>query len=241
MKHRPRVTIVDLGISNLHSVANALRTLGADVSIAMHGKEIIEPRRLLLPGVGAFPEGMNRLRDRGFITPLRQAQRCGTPILGICLGMQLLFTDGAEFAPFEGLGMLDGHVRAIPKPALRPSPVKVPHVGWDKVNVRSQRGLFAHIDDSFHAYFLHSYRALPTNRSHEWATCSYGPHEICAVAGKRNVMGTQFHPEKSGPAGLQILQNFLEYTVEQFAGVTGSFNAEEVKNARHQVSGVRAP
>lgn len=226
----PRVTVIDLGISNTHSVANALRSLGADVSIAMHGKEITRSQRLILPGVGAFREGIERLHERGFATVLRRHQQDGTPLLGICLGMQLLFTDGSEFGPAEGLGLIAGHVRAIPRPALRRSPVKIPHVGWDVVALDRRHPLLSGLGESFYGYFLHSFRALPTNPDDCWATCTYGPHSICAVAGNGSVMGTQFHPEKSGPAGLQILQNFIDIPVSR----------EEAKHARDQLPGVRA-
>ena len=229
----PSVTLINIGTSNLHSVTNALTQLGASVSIAMHGEEIKNAERLILPGVGTFRDGMERLERLGFVGALQQHQKRGTPVLGICLGMQLLFTDGSEFGPCEGLDLIPGHVRPIPKPALRRSPVKIPHVGWDQVQIAGfdsgqAHPLFDGLENNFYAYFLHSFHAQPKDSRAVLASCQYGPHSICAVARRGSIFGTQFHPEKSGALGLRLLANFMNYRATR----------EETENAPDSLSRV---
>ena len=202
------VTIVDYGLGNLHSVANALTHLGATVDYAHNGKAIASAERLVLPGVGAFADGMRNLTSRGQVQALRAFAGSGRPFIGICLGMQLLFDESDEFGTHTGLGIISGRVERIPAVG-----VKVPHVGWNRLQPAQRHAwdgsLLAKTPAGSFAYFVHSYAAHPRTPAHLLVVATYGPHRLTAAVAVGAVTGFQFHPEKSGAAGLTMLSSFL--------------------------------
>jgi glutamine amidotransferase len=206
---KTHVTIVDYGLGNLHSVQKALAHLGAQVEMAESGAGIERAERLVLPGVGAFSDGMNGLRTRGQVEPLRAYAASGRPLLGICLGAQLLMAESEEFGRHKGLGMIAGRVVEVPREG-----VKVPHVGWARLQPPPHRDwsgtLLRGTPPGTWAYFVHSFHAVPENPADICAVTRYGPHQITAVVARGRVAGFQFHPEKSGPAGLTMLEAFLD-------------------------------
>lgn len=201
------VTIVDYGLGNLHSVGKALIHLGARVAVAEDAAGVLAAERLLVPGVGAFADGMAGLSDRGQVQALRSAAARGTPIAGICLGAQLLLARSEEFGSHAGLGIIGGTVRMIPAAG-----VKVPHVGWNRL-VPTAGGWagspLAGTSSGTWAYFIHSFHMMPDDPAHILATTRHGAHELIAAVRSGRTTGFQFHPEKSGPAGLAMLAAFL--------------------------------
>lgn len=192
--------IVDYGVGNLKSVTNAMAYLGLPTKITADPRELELADAIILPGVGAFPDAADRLRapglDRVLIT---QAER--KPILGICLGMQLLFERGSEVRECEGLGLVSGSVERIE------TPYKLPHIGWNSLTFPNPSPLFAGLDEGCCVYFVHSFCGVAGDPSQVIAATEYGPQVVAAVQ-NGSVFGCQFHPEKSGEVGLQILKNF---------------------------------
>lgn len=202
-----RVTIVDYGLGNLHSVIKAFRHLGAEVSVAEDAEGVRRAERLVVPGVGAFADGMAGLARRGQDAALRERAAAGCPLLGICLGAQLLLAAGEEFGRHAGLGLIPGTVRRIPDAG-----VKVPHVGWNRLwpgPAGWEGSLLAATPPGTWAYFVHSFHAEPDDPHAVLAIARYGPHTITAAVRSGRIVGCQFHPEKSGPAGLAMLAAFL--------------------------------
>jgi glutamine amidotransferase len=201
------ITIVDYGVGNLRSVQKALERVGATAVVSDDPDALEAARGVVLPGVGAFGDGMAELRRRGLVEPLRRWAAAGRPLLGICLGMQLLFDSSEEMGDHQGLGLLPGRVVRFP-----PGDLKVPHVGWNQLRLAgsSSQGkdpLLAGIADGAYAYFVHSYYAEPAEPGDVLATTDYGL-SFAAVVGRGRVWGAQFHPEKSQEVGLQLLSNF---------------------------------
>lgn len=194
------IAIIDYGAGNLFSVQNALNYLGFSNQITKDKKEIQKADGLILPGVGAFPDAMKKLRDSDLLEVIRQeAER--KPFLGICLGMQMLFEKSFEFSETEGLGFIPGEVRRIE------TTYKIPHMGWNHLRFyQKDSPLLQGIEEGSSVYFVHSYMAY-TPRENISAVCDYGV-EITALVEKGMIFGTQFHPEKSGEVGLQMLKNF---------------------------------
>jgi imidazole glycerol-phosphate synthase subunit HisH len=203
-----RVGIVNYGMGNLGSVRRALEDLGADVFIADHPWALFEANRVILPGVGAFSEGMNRLQQNGWIEPLRRLvlEEC-RPMLGICLGMQLLASSGEEGGACAGLGFIGGRVSRLDTMGCS---LRIPHVGWNELAFQEGETLFAHIPQQSDFYFVHSYAVTPADKASAIAHAEYGIKVVAAVR-DRHIFGTQFHPEKSSRAGRQVLRNFLNY------------------------------
>lgn len=205
----PKVTVIDYGIGNLHSVQKALRHEGADVTLSAEPAVVRAAERLLLPGVGAFGDGMRELKARGLVQPILDAVGQGTPFLGICLGMQLLLSESEEFGRHEGLGLIPGKVVLLTPQAG----FKVPHIGWNRLTPppgRDWKGsVLEDVAPGTATYFVHSYSAVPEQEAHRLADVDYGGFRISAAVKKGNITGCQFHPEKSGPVGLQILKRFL--------------------------------
>lgn len=199
------IAVVDYGLGNLHSVLNALSYLGANAFVSGDREEILSADGVILPGVGAFGDAAARLRKRGLWEPLRSGVG-GKPLLGICLGMQLLFDNSEEFGTHEGLGLMGGRVSKI---SFRDG-MKIPHMGWNSLRLLAPCPLTEGLADGAYVYFVHSYRAR-AQREQLAATAEYG-EEIPALVRKDRVFGAQFHPEKSGEAGLRILKNFIDYT-----------------------------
>ena len=200
----PRVAIVDYGISNLDSVARAVEECGGTPVITNAPADLEEGERIILPGVGAFPDGMRHLRERGFVEPLRAQVALGIPLLGICLGMQLLADEGLEGERTPGLALVPGTVRRL-------QPVngeRVPHVGWNEVERPTASPLFAGVPDAGNFYFVHSYYFEPADPGVATGWTPYCGRFVSAVA-RGNVYGVQFHPEKSQKLGFAVLRNFL--------------------------------
>jgi glutamine amidotransferase len=211
-----KVTIVDYGIGNLFSVSRALEKCGAEVVLSATPEGILAADRLVLPGVGAFARGMRGLREQGLVEPLREYAKRGRPLLGICLGMQMLFERSTEFGDHEGLGFIPGRIAAI-EPGLDETgaPVKVPHIGWSPLlkpeACRTWDGtILQRLQPGATTYFVHSYTAEPAHEEHRLADAQYGASRISAAVRKDHISGCQFHPEKSGANGLAIVRSFLE-------------------------------
>jgi glutamine amidotransferase len=197
----PEVKIADYGMGNLRSVAKAFEHVGVAAAISADPGELAAAKALVLPGVGAFPEAMREIGRRGIGEPIRERAEAGTPVLGICLGMQLLFESSAEHGGAEGLGLLPGTVEP-----LAASGLKLPHIGWAHLAIELDSELMAGVADGEPFYFVHSLAARPA-AGDLIATAAYG-RPFAAVVGRGNVFGTQFHPEKSSAAGLRMLANF---------------------------------
>lgn len=209
------VTVVDYGIGNLFSVARALEKCGADVLLSDQPDVIARAERLVLPGVGAFYQGMQGLRDRELIDPLLTFASSGRPLLGICLGMQMLFDSSTEFGEHQGLGLIEGLIVPIePKDEVGHA-LKVPHIGWSPLvqpptRPSWQGSVLAGLAPGAHAYFVHSFTANPAHEADRLADAHYGSARISAAVQRDNIFGCQFHPEKSAGAGLCIIKTFLE-------------------------------
>ena len=199
------IAVIDYGVGNLFSVEKALMQFATDVLITGDKELIAKADKLVLPGVGDFGECMSNLEATGLIPTIRECIAKGTPLLGICIGEQILFEGSEESPEAKGLGIFKGMVRRIQAPGL-----KVPHMGWNSVTFsQPNHPLFAHLGEHPYFYFVHSYHCVPEYASIITATTKYGEKLTAAVA-KDNVMATQFHPEKSGDVGLQVLKNFIE-------------------------------
>jgi imidazole glycerol-phosphate synthase subunit HisH len=197
--------LIDAGTGNLRSVQKALEAVGADVLCTSDPRRVGEGRRLVLPGVGAFGDFMSGLHERGLDEVVKQAVARGVPMLGICVGMQALFDIGEEMAEHEGLGLLPGRVVRFGESLG----VKVPHTGWNQVEVQKDAPLFIGVETGAYVYFNHSYYCRAGDPSHVTAVVDYGLQYACSVQ-TENIFGVQFHPEKSQRVGLRILRNFLE-------------------------------
>lgn len=208
------VAIIDYGLGNLYSVARAIEQVGGTVRLVDSSAGIDAAQRLILPGVGAFAAGMAGLQSRNLVDAIRSYATSGRPLMGICLGMQMLLECSHEFGMHEGLGIIPGSVVQV-RPAERADfRAKIPHVGWGAL-FPSREGAwqgtaFEQVQGGESAYFVHSYMASPTHAEHRLADINYGGLDICAAVGRGAVVGCQFHPEKSGPTGLKILKNFVE-------------------------------
>ena len=199
------IAVIDYGVGNLFSVEKALMQFATDVLITGDKELIAKADKLVLPGVGDFGECMSNLEATGLIPTIRECIAKGTPLLGICIGEQILFVGSDESPEAKGLGIFKGMVCRIQAPGL-----KVPHMGWNSVTFsQPNHPLFAHLGEHPYFYFVHSYHCVPEDASIITATTEYGEKLTAAVA-KDNVMATQFHPEKSGDVGLQVLKNFIE-------------------------------
>jgi imidazole glycerol-phosphate synthase subunit HisH len=201
------IILIDAGTGNLRSVQKALEAVGAIVERTDDPQKVLSGKRVVLPGVGAFGDFMSGLLARGLEESVKEVISKNIPLLGICVGMQALFEIGEEMGEHKGLGLLAGTVSVFPKmPEL-----KIPHTGWNQLEVKKDALLFNQIKDEAYVYFNHSYYCQPKNSSDVIAETHYGIKYACAVQ-HENIFGVQFHPEKSQKVGLQILKNFLELT-----------------------------
>ncbi len=198
------IVIIDYGMGNLKSVYNALRKLNIPCKISDNIEEIKLAKALILPGVGAFPDAMNNLNKYGLVSIIKEKVKERCPLLGICLGMQMLFEKGYEGIEKEGLGFIEGTVELM-KPIKN---VKVPHIGWNRLEIIQQNKLLEGLSSESYVYYVHSYCAKGINKEDLVAYSEYGDIQVVGLVCKDNVMGAQFHPEKSGEVGLQILRNF---------------------------------
>jgi glutamine amidotransferase len=204
------ITIIDYGMGNLRSVQKGFEKVGFTAKVTADPADLHDAERLVLPGVGAFKDCMDNLREGGFIEPIRRHVAGGRPFLGICLGLQLLFTESEEFGRHQGLGIIPGKVVRFPGDMhIAGEELKVPHMGWNQIRLRQDAPLFRGIADGTSVYFVHSYYVIPDDPTVVAAVTDYGI-EFCSAIRRDNVMATQFHPEKSQQIGLQILRNFGE-------------------------------
>lgn len=203
-----KVAIINYGMGNLGSVRRAFEEIGAEPIIANHPSSLYEVNRVVLPGVGAFSEGMAHLGHGGWIDALNDiVTNQGKPLLGICLGMQMLATVGHEGGLTQGLGLIPGEVRRLDGLGCS---LRIPHVGWNEVKYLKDDVLVQGIPDASDFYFVHSYAFVPENAESLIATVPYGI-DVPAVVRQGNVFGCQFHPEKSSKAGRRLLKNFMSY------------------------------
>lgn len=208
------VVVIDYGMGNLLSVRRGLEHCGATVTITADHDAIFSASRVVLPGVGAFKDGMAELCRDGLDDVVREVAAKDVPLLGICLGMQMLLDESEEFGITKGLGLIPGKVLSIPSFTIEGESQKIPHIGWDELILPQGREnwedtLLSEIRSESAVYFVHSYMAVPNNPEHRIADCLYGGVRIPAVIGRNNIYGCQFHPEKSGEVGLKVLHRFL--------------------------------
>jgi imidazole glycerol-phosphate synthase subunit HisH len=201
------VVVVDYGLGNLFSVAKAFEHIGAEVRVSAQPSDIRAATHIVLPGIGAFPQGMKNLQKSGLIAVLKdEVMNNKKPFLGICLGMQLLAQKGYEHEECEGLGWVEGEVRELEAKAQG---LRVPHIGWNNLSFTRESALFKGVKTDSDFYFVHSFE-LRTSQNDLVATTAYGGHVTAAIE-RDNIWAVQFHPEKSQDAGLQILENFLSH------------------------------
>ncbi|MEW5974479.1 MAG: imidazole glycerol phosphate synthase subunit HisH [Acidobacteriota bacterium] len=197
------ITIVDYAINNLRSVEKAFQSMSLPVTVTDDPARLRAAEKLVLPGVGAFADAMSNLEARKLRSVIREKVEAGTPLLGLCLGLQLLFTESEEFGRHQGFDFVPGQVKRLP-PGL-----KVPHIGWNQLHLKRPDPLLEGIHEGDFVYFVHSYYADPEHPTDVLATTDYGC-EFAAIVRRKNVWATQFHPEKSQSIGLRILRNFAQ-------------------------------
>ncbi|MBW9152578.1 imidazole glycerol phosphate synthase subunit HisH [Clostridium estertheticum] len=197
------IAIVDYGVGNLNSVQNALKSLNILSIISSNAEEISKCRSIIVPGVGAFPDAMKNMKESGIDEVIKQAVKEGKPILGICLGMQLFFDESCEVEKCQGLGLLKGNIIKLE------GSIKIPHMGWNSLSFENDSPLLRGIKENQYVYFVHSYYAV---NCEEGIVNAYSTYEkkIPAIVSKGNIFGMQFHPEKSGDFGMELLKNFAE-------------------------------
>lgn len=205
------IAIIDSGIANLRSVEKALLRLGAEAAVIEDPRRLRDAAGIILPGVGAFADGIAKLQSRGFIEPLRREIERGKPTLGICLGLHFLFSESEEFGLHKGLELIPGRVVRfrddMSDPAAPGTRLKIPHMGWNRLRIERQAPILAGLPDEPFFYFVHSYYVAPADPAVTAATTEYGTR-FTSVIWRDNLFATQFHPEKSQGAGLTLLKNF---------------------------------
>ena len=202
-----KIAIIDYGMGNLHSAANALEKVGAQVKVTSDPELVRQADKVILPGVGAFGDCMKNLNERELAPVIHEVIAAGKPFLGICVGLQLLFEGSEEDPGVAGLGIFKGMVRKIAAPGL-----KIPHMGWNNLEYRTSSSLFQGLPPAAYVYFVHSFHAVPTDESCITAVTDYGG-QVTAAVGRGLVQAVQFHPEKSSAVGLKILANFKEMSI----------------------------
>ncbi len=205
----PKIVIVDYGVGNLHSLIRAFQFFNADISVSEEAEVIKSANAIVFPGVGAFEAGMRGLKIRGLVDAVKEAAALNKPMLGICLGAQLMLAKGYEFGEFDGLDIISGKVVRFPDLVGKE---KIPQVGWNKVRLDQlswQNTILQSLNENFNAYFVHSYILVPDDRKYVLGLTDYGGHEFCSIMKKGNIYACQFHPEKSGRVGLEIIKNFI--------------------------------
>lgn len=206
------IAIIDYGMGNLRSVQKGFEKVGFEAVVTADPRVVLEAEKIVLPGVGAFRDCMYNLEQGGFVEPLLKIIQEGRPFLGICLGLQLLFSESEEFGLHKGLGIIPGRVVRFPEGMVENGEkLAVPHMGWNQVSFRKRPAVFDGIVEDANVYFVHSYYVKPDDESVVATTTSYGI-DFCSSIWKDNILATQFHPEKSQEIGLRILKNFGETT-----------------------------
>jgi len=210
---KPKVVIIDYGVGNLLSVQRAVEECGVEAVTSSEPDIIAQADRVILPGVGAFANGMNALESLGLVEVIVAIAANGTPLLGICLGMQLLLDESEVHGATKGLGIIPGRVVPVPNVSTDGFPLKIPHIGWNALvtpeGVTWSDSILQNTTPGDSVYFVHSFMVEPEDPAARIADCVYGGNRISAVIGVKNIIGCQFHPEKSQSIGLQILANFL--------------------------------
>jgi imidazole glycerol-phosphate synthase subunit HisH len=209
------ITVVDYGVGNLLSVKRALEYCGARVNLCSNPDDVLRAEKLVLPGVGAFPKAMAVLRRSNLDESIKVYAQMNKPLLAICLGMQLLMEESEEFELTEGLGIVPGRVVPLPRVTLEGARQKVPHIGWAKLTNMNpenswENSILKNVNSGDSAYFVHSFMVEPNNKSDCLSKVNYGGYDIPAVISNRSIIGCQFHPEKSGEVGLNILRTYVE-------------------------------
>ena len=209
------VVVIDLGIGNLMSIIRALEYFGAKVVVTSDSQTILNSSHVVLPGDGAFNFAMEQIKKRNLLKTLKNFSDSKSNLLGICIGMQILFDKSSEFKNTDGLGLISGKVVPIPSKSKEGSKLTIPHMGWNNLHKAEHLKNWSNtlLEDNKvmdEMYFIHSYMAVPSNLSNRIADCIYGGYKLAAVVMKNNIVGCQFHPEKSGKLGLKILKKFIE-------------------------------
>jgi len=210
-----KITIVNTGSGNILSIKRAFEKFDAEVFISNNKKEILSASRLVLPGVGAFSNAIKNLKLIEFFDVISSSKFKQIPLLGICLGMQLFFEESEEFGKFEGLNLIKGKVKKLPHFSVEKEKLKIPSIGWHKLilteNGKSydHNNFFKNFEKNNSFYFVHSYCADPIDKKFILASYNFGGHLITSVVAKDNIIGCQFHPEKSGPSGMNLIKNFI--------------------------------
>jgi len=201
------IAIIDYGMGNLRSVQKGFERMGREAVVTRDPKTILDAGKVVLPGVGAFPDCMRNLEEYGLIDAVKQSIRSGKPFLGICLGLQLLFTESEEFGLSKGLDIIKGRVVRFKGPEF--NDLKIPHMGWNSLSIKRRPPVMQDVPDGSHVYFVHSFHVVPEDKSVIATTTSYGIDFVSSIW-KDNVLAVQFHPEKSQALGLSILKRFGE-------------------------------
>ncbi|WP_224983669.1 imidazole glycerol phosphate synthase subunit HisH [Geomonas agri] len=202
------IAIIDYGMGNLRSVQKGFEKVGYEAVVTTDSKVLLDAERVVLPGVGAFRDCIRNLEEGGFVEPILKVIKEGKPFLGICLGLQLLFTESEEFGIHKGLDIIPGKVLRFPEGMEQAGEeLKVPHMGWNQLDIKRPSPLFNGVDNGSNVYFVHSYYVKPNDESVVAATTNYGI-DFCAAIWRDNVVAAQFHPEKSQDKGLAMLKNF---------------------------------
>ncbi|MDX8410346.1 MAG: imidazole glycerol phosphate synthase subunit HisH [Mariprofundaceae bacterium] len=207
-----KIALVDYGMGNLHSVAKALQKAGGDVTLVSKPEQLKQAEHIVLPGVGAFRDCIGTLKKRQLAEPIIERIKAGAPFLGICLGMQVLMDASTEFGRYQGLGLIPGQVKPFP-PGHPDRGFKIPHMGWNDVILPPQKMPHPVLSPlrGKQVYFVHSFVCVPEDEDHILAATSYGDHPFASAIGRDNMVGVQFHPEKSQAAGLGLLQAFVAW------------------------------
>ena len=201
------IAIIDYGMGNLRSVQKGFEAVGAEAIVTSDSKKILSARSVVLPGVGAFKACMDNLEKFDLIDTVKQSVQSGKPFLGICLGLQLLFSQAEEFGSVSGLGILKGKVVGFKDAPNSGDPLKIPHMGWNNVEVKPSHPLFDSVPNQSYFYFVHSYYVVPEDRATVATTTNYGIEFVSGIH-HENIHAFQFHPEKSQQLGLTVLKNF---------------------------------
>lgn len=207
------IAVIDYGVGNLYSVEKALKFVGGEVKVTSSAADLKDADKLVLPGVGAFGDCMKNLKATGLIPTILEQVLMNKPLLGICVGLQILFESSEESPNVKGLGVFKGEIKKI-----RAGGLKIPHMGWNSIEIGRKNNLinfgasklFAGLEGKNYFYFVHSYHAAPSNEDIVTATTNYG-ESVTAAVELGNIFATQFHPEKSGDVGLKVLKNFIEF------------------------------
>ena len=211
--NKPKITVIDYGVGNLLSVQRGLEYCGAHVVVTSDPEAVVAASRVVLPGVGAFANAMQALHERKLVSAIQELAKRGTPLLGICLGMQLLLDESEEFGLTPGLGLIPGRVMPVPTRTTEGETQKIPHIGWNSLQYAEARQdwqdtLLQENTPGEAVYFVHSFMAVPAGAADRVADCLYGGNRVAAAIARDRIFACQFHPEKSGEVGLKILSKF---------------------------------